>query len=136
MWSDRRAEEKNDWIAAGAINADLTSGVIDCRGRQRLCLGLIFSPTGDPIGKLYVQGSTGGVLFTALPLALGTVYTNDPANIIHATGDDLTLIDIDDPAAAATLELVILNPLPYMRVFYDRTSGGDAAGLSGYYVLD
>lgn len=123
------------WIVDAAINADYTSAVIDCRGKKRLALSLVIAPTTDPIANLFILGSTGGTVYTAIPLALGTVYTNDPAKITH-TEDDLTKIVINDPASAATIELMILNPLPRMKFFYDRTSGGAATGLDASYVLD
>jgi hypothetical protein len=123
------------WVVDAAINADYTSAAIDCRGKSRLSLGIVISPTSDPIAILYILGSTGGTVYTPIALELGSVYTNDPAKITH-TDDDLTKIVINDPASAATVELTILNPRPWMKIFYDRTSGGSATGLDASYVLD
>jgi len=127
--------DEDEWIVDADISADFTSGVIDCRGKSRLHLGFVFSPTTDPVGDLYVQGSVGNVLFANLPLDEGKVFTSDPVAITH-TSADLTKIVVNDPAALAIVEFTIINPMPYMRAFFDHGSGGSATGLDGYFVLD
>jgi hypothetical protein len=127
---------KNDtWIVDAAINADYTSAAIDCTGKNRLFLSLTISPTSDPIANVYIQGSNLGSLYSNLSFQVGTVNTSDPTAITH-TGADLTKIVVNDPASAATIDLVIVNPLPKIRIFWDRTSGGSATGLDAGYLLD
>lgn len=120
------------WITGGAISADYTSAGIDCRGRDKLTITLVVQPTTDPIGLLYFQASGNGTTYGNVPLT-GSLITNDAAQITLVS---TTHVFVNDPAAAATITMVFTGLTPWMRFFYDWTSGGAATGLAASYVLE
>lgn len=124
-----------EWIANAAINADYTSSALDCRGRNRLAFHFVIASTSDPIGNLYIQGSIDGSNFASVKIEDGKMYTSDSVAITH-TSADLTKIVVNDPAAAASVLVEFEAPFPYMRFFYDRTSGGSATGLDVAYSME
>ena len=120
------------WIVGGAISADYTSAGIKCIGYNKLTITMVIQPTTDPVANLYFQsggdGSTyGNVLLT------GQLITDTAATITLVS---TTNVLVNDPAAAATLSMAFLNLPPWMRFFYDWTSGGAATGLAASYVLE
>lgn len=120
------------WISGAAISADYTSAGIDCRGRNKLTITLVVQPTTDPIGLLYYQASGDGTTYGNIPLT-GALITNDAAQITLVS---TTHVLVNDPAAAATITMVFTGLTPWMRFFYDWTSGGAATGLAASYVLE
>ncbi|MBK7497360.1 MAG: hypothetical protein IPI28_18895 [Candidatus Omnitrophica bacterium] len=101
------------FIVAGAMGADFTSDAVDVSLVKDVCLQLSFAGT-SPTGTFAVQVSLDNVTYTALSLvdAEGAAWT--PA----AAGDGTVIIN--------------LSPLPYpfLKVFFDRTSGTGA--LNGW----
>jgi hypothetical protein len=122
------------WVASGAINADYTSSAIDCRGRDRVDFQLVISHTSDPIADLYFQGSVDGTNYVNCNIEENKMFTSDTTAITHTTAARAKVV-INDPAAAASILVSFKNPKPFMRFFYDRTSGGSATGLSASYQL-
>ena len=114
------------WIVTGAINADFTSSAIASDGLKALWMVLEFSATTDPIGELYFQGSIDDSQYFDLTLDAAKVYG---VLFTHTGGE--TNVTINDPASEAVVAVCIENPPPYIKVFYDRTSGGTATGLTG-----
>ena len=114
------------WIVTGAINADFTSSAIASDGLKALWMVLEFSATTDPIGELYFQGSIDDSQYFDLTLDAAKVYG---VLFTHTGGE--TNVTINDPASEAVVAVCIENPPPYVKVFYDRTSGGTATGLTG-----
>ena len=120
------------WIVGGAISADYTSAGIKCIGYNKLTITLVIQPTTDPIANLYFQASGNGSTYGNV-LLTGQLITDTAATITLVSN---TNILVNDPAAAATLSMAFINLPPYMRFFYNRTSGGAATGLAASYVLE
>ena len=120
------------WIVGGAISADYTSAGIDCRGFNKLAITLVVQATTDPIGLVYYQASGDGTTYGNIPLT-GSLITNDATAITLVS---TTHVLVNDNAAAATITMVFTGLTPWMRFFYDRTSGGAATGLAASYVLE
>jgi len=121
------------WVVDASLAADYTTptnDVIDCIGYNKLTIECTLSPTSDPTGVLYLQGSGSGSLWGTIELE--KLITSDSATIAIASG----AVDIADPAASAMVLLVVYNPPPKVRIFYDVTSGGSTTGLDAAYWLE
>jgi hypothetical protein len=107
-------------IQAESMGADITSQVVDIRYMDNVALQLVW--TGDAVGPFEVQGSLD---FVPPPQPGGT-----PVNA--GTWVDLTLSPAPAAAGSADSALIDLNQLsfPFVRVFFDRTSG--TGTLNGY----
>jgi hypothetical protein len=121
------------WITGAAINADYTSAAIDCRGRSKLTITLVGSPTSDPIADVYIQCSGDGTNWGNKVLVAAEFTTTDASAITISTTVKFV---VNDPAAAWALTYWTTSLPPWMRFFYDRTSGGSATGLAASYVLE
>lgn len=87
-------------VDAGDMSADVTSDPIDVRYLDNIAIQCNF--TGTPTGPFYVQGSVDKSNWASLTLS------GSPA---AAGSDDTVLIDVNQVS------------VPWLRVFYDRTSG-------------
>lgn len=97
-------------VAAGDLSADVTSAVTGIVYQDNVVYQCLL--TGAPVGTLYVQGSVdykpGPPADNNTPAFAGTWV-----DIIHAdiAGADQVIFDLNQ------------LPVPYIRVFYDFTSG-------------
>ena len=114
------------WIDTEDISADFTSSAIASDGLKALWMVLEFSATTDPIGELYFQGSIDDSQYFDLTLDAAKVY-----GVLFAHTGGETNVTINDPATEAVVAVCIENPPPFIKAFYDRTSGGTATGLTG-----
>lgn len=124
------------YVANGAINADLTTAEIDCTEFAVIWFDFEISSTSDPIGSLYIQGAiASGATFLGLPIDEAKMITDDTTAITHAfASTTASIITVNDPAATANILVGIKDPPPYMKVFYDWTSGGSTTGIDIGYV--
>jgi hypothetical protein len=106
--------------------ADITTPVIADTGMRLLCFQFVVIATGDPVGVIELEGSIDGTNYNDIYLDANKVYGTAAA----WTGG--TQIPVSDPAATQSITFCLEHPWPYMRVFYDRTSGGAAAGADFY----
>lgn len=108
--SDAVAENVGLVWNTGSITADSTSDTIDMRHHRAIGGQIIF--TGTLSGPIYIQGSYGTRGATAATWAT-------------LTDDTGAAIELADPAGAAidvTFNVSDIN-VPYVRLFYDDTSG-------------
>jgi hypothetical protein len=102
------------------MTADITSTPVNVQYLDNIGLEIAWTASGSPSGTIYIQGSNS---YDAV-LGSGTFYslTFDPA------------LSQPDGTTNANGYLVSLSNFPYawLRVFYDRTSGGTANNLTVY----
>lgn len=104
-----RAQNHDLWIEGGDLGADLTSDVLDTRDYSQLAVQITF--TGTPVGEFVFQGSVDGSTWVDIELS--------PAP--EATG----------AAGGILVEFTALT-LPFMRLFYDRTSGTGSVDVDAF----
>lgn len=99
-------------FTAADLSADATSEVTGIKYQDNICYQC--SLTGAPVGILYVQGSIDYV-----PGAYNTSPPRNAGNWVNITSATIS---------AADDVIFDLNqiPLPYIRLFYDSTSGSGA----------
>lgn len=126
------AVHNNAWIASGALNADSYHYVTGGLHYKTAILSWQWAGTSTPNGVFYVEGNnqtgasteTWTKLFFETNKVYGTTFTH--------SGTSITV----NSASAGTCLVVIENAPPYLRLFWDSTSGGAATGLTaGQYTL-
>ena len=109
-------------ITDGNMAADITSLVTSIQYLDNIGIQLKWTGTGTPIGDIKIQVSAN--------------YQRDDQGNVLVAGDwvDLNLSPAPAAASVAGGAYIDLNQLsaPYIRVFYDRTSGGTGALLQAY----
>jgi hypothetical protein len=98
-------------VTAGDLSGDVTSSVTSVFYQDNICYQCIL--TGAPVGRLYVQGSV-----DYKPPPAGS-SENVPAN----AGNWINIIYADIAAADEVIFDINQLPVPYIRLFYDRSSG-------------
>jgi hypothetical protein len=101
------------FIVGGSMGADYTSEGVDVSLVDDVSIQLNFAGTA-PTGNFYVQASLDNVVYTALEL----VDEEGAPWVPAAAGDGTILINLSP------------IPFPYLKVFFDRTSG--TGTLEGY----
>lgn len=105
-------------IVNAAMSADITSTPVNVQYMDNLGLEIAWTAANSPSGTIYIQGSNS---YTQYPSS-GTFYslTFDP------------VLDQPDGTTTANGYIVSLTDFPwaYLRVFYDRSSGGTGDTLS------
>lgn len=103
------------FIVSGSMAADYTSEGVDISLVKDVSIQLNFAGT-TPTGNFYVQASLDDTVYTALDLVDSTGAPWVPA----AAGDGTLLINLSP------------IPFPYVKLFFDRTSGDGT--LEGYIL--
>lgn len=107
-------------VVDSVMTADITSTPVNVQYLDNIGLEIAWTASGSPSGVIYIQGSNS---YDAV-LGSGTFYslTFSPA------------ITQPDGTTNAGGYLVSLTDFPYswLRIFYDRTSGGTANNLTVY----
>jgi hypothetical protein len=130
----------SSYIVSESLAAAITAApAIDCRDfiaqphGGKLTLSISIASTSDPEGPVYIQGSQDGVTWPDLPLATDSVLSNHAA-VTHSSSAP-KIIDVDDPAANANVQVTLVDLMPYHKVRYARDGGGSATGCSVAYTL-
>ncbi len=84
---------------------------------------------GDPVGDIYVMRSreTTAATFAKVAIDANKMDTSDTTAITHTSADYRKIV-VNDPAADAYIQLTFTDLPNYLKVFWDRTSGGAATG--------
>lgn len=101
-------------IDAESMGADITSAVTDIRFMDNIAIQINFT-TSDAVGTFYVQGSVDH-------------NVQDPMNSVESPSGNWVDLDLSPtPTAASANDNILINltqmSFPFIRVFYDRTSG-------------
>lgn len=124
-----RAWLATTFVVDASLVADYTSAAIDCTEAKTLCLQWQWLGTSTPNGVYYVEASGDNVtwytMFFDANKVYGTTFTHPAAG-----GTTITV----NSASAGTAMVIVENPPPYVRLFWDRTSGGAAAALDVQYA--
>lgn len=91
----------NQIVTDGSMGADVTSSTQEIMGARSISVQCVWSAGSTPVGFTILQGSLDNINFTDLDSSSLGVSGNTGSNFYN----------VDLPA------------YPYIRVFYDRTSG-------------
>ena len=112
------------WTTAANITADDRSGVLDMKGATKLALQIDITGTATLVGPVYVEGSMNYVSAASM----GTWIALE-----DSSGNPVTAATIASGAGPYSDGGVVDITWPYVRFFFDRTSG--AGTITGYVTL-
>jgi len=122
------------WVADGSLAADHTTASVDCREAKTIWFDIEMLSTSTPLGSVFIQGSVDDTTYVAMSIADGKMLT-DSSEVTHVFATDPTKIVITSLSATANILVGFENPPPYVKFFWDRTSGGEASALDiGYSI--
>lgn len=113
------------WVG-GNSNADVNSSAIDARAAHSVWFKIELTTASTPVGNFSIQISDDGSSdWQELYIDANRVYAD---NIGAFSGG--TTIPVSSPAGAVLIYVGVENPMSYLRVLYDRTSGGTTGTIS------
>jgi len=112
------------YITSGAVSADVTGGAIDARHYRVASFTAQWTSTGTPVGVLKIQGTNQNPVEVSSPTWATYYIDQNKYDISDATWASGA---ITTTGAAGGYASIIVEPVhPWIRFFYDRTSGGTA----------
>jgi hypothetical protein len=132
-YAPRRVSSLTYWVDADS-NADVTSDALDCGGARVAWFTFVMTNGSTPVGAFSVQGSyNGSSQWTGLYLDANRVHGANFTNVGAYPGG--YTVGISSPAGTVVIKVGIENPPPYLRLFYDRTSGGAADTIDAFSFI-
>lgn len=110
----------NILVSAVDMVADITSSVINILQQDVCSIQINYTSAHTPVGVIYIQGSLDQSNWVNLYF---DVNGSTASSIVVPTDTSPIIVDIDGTA------------IPYLRVFYDRTSGGSADAMTVYVSM-
>lgn len=102
-------------------NADFTSSAVSTQGYHAVWVTVTMSGSSSPVGTLCIYGSEDNSNFNCMYLDANKVYGNANGSAVSFAGG--TTITVTGSSDSNWL-IPIIDPPPYIKLFYDNTSGG------------
>jgi hypothetical protein len=128
-----RVSNQTYWVDADS-NADVTSSALDCGGASVAWFTFVMTNGSTPVGAFSVQGSYDGTnQWTGLYLDANRVHGANFTNAGAYPGG--YTVAVSSPAGTVVIVVAIEHPPPYLRLFYDRTSGGAVDTIDAFSFI-